>query len=371
MAENFSWKNGKPPPKLAPHSDRKLQVIEQYLDVYFDTVATNPRIDSLNITLVDAFCGGGLYDFGGETRLGSPLAVLERVRLAKIRLNQGRRKPLSIGASFHFSDERKAHVDHLGSVLASSDLGQEFSNDISLRVGKFEALLPSIVETIKAKQRSGRSIFILDQFGYSDVPMTSISYIFAHLPKAEIILTFSIDAMLNYLQPSKDPPPVAAQFGVDQRFLASWSEWKNDPNAGRGVAQRTIMAAMQKFSGAAFFTPFMLYSEHDNRWLMIAHLSQNQTARDKMLSVHWVKGNTFKHAGSGGQFEIGFDARAVDGNTLFSFSDIDNKVVLTELERDLPGRLRSLMSDGSLAVTDFLNLFGNKTAAMNQQILMC
>lgn len=148
MSGTFSWKDGKRLPQLAQHSDRKLQVIEQYLDLYFDTVAINPRIDLLNITLIDAFCGGGLYEYGEELRFGLPMAVLERVSLARTRLNQDRRKPLHIGASFHFSDESRDHVEHLRSVLSASHLGTEFERDISLRVGKFEEVLPEIVASI-------------------------------------------------------------------------------------------------------------------------------------------------------------------------------------------------------------------------------
>lgn len=198
--------------------------------------------------------------------------------------------------------------------------------------------------------------------------MSSISYIFEQLPKAEVILTFSIDAMLNYLTPKREIAQTAAQFGVDKRFLDAWSVWKNDENAGRGVAQRTIMDAIHRFSRAAFFTPFMIFSEHDNRWIMIAHLSQSQAARDKMLTVHWDKRNTFRHIGPGGQFEIGYDARVVDGDALFSFSDLDSAQMFSELEADLPSRFRQLIPEAGLTVSDFLTHFGNKTAARNDQL---
>ena len=56
---NFSWSVGHPLPKIEQHSDRKLQVIEEYLRVYFDTVVRDPRMDNLNITLIDGFAVGG------------------------------------------------------------------------------------------------------------------------------------------------------------------------------------------------------------------------------------------------------------------------------------------------------------------------
>ena len=37
--------------------------------------------------------------------------------------------------------------------------------------GKFAEHLPTIIADIAKRQRKGRSIFLLDQFGYLDVPM--------------------------------------------------------------------------------------------------------------------------------------------------------------------------------------------------------
>ncbi|MCY4151391.1 MAG: hypothetical protein OXE94_04040, partial [Aestuariivita sp.] len=54
-------------------------------------------------------------------------------------------------------------------------------------------------QKIKERQKSGRSIFFLDQFGYSDVRMNTIHTIFRSLERAEVVLNFAIDGLLNYL----------------------------------------------------------------------------------------------------------------------------------------------------------------------------
>ncbi|MEP5760748.1 MAG: three-Cys-motif partner protein TcmP, partial [Litoreibacter sp.] len=108
--QNFNWKIGEPRPRIEAHTERKLEVIEQYLDVYFDTVTANRRMDVLRITIVDGFCGGGLYQKGSETRYGSPFALLNAVEKAKIRVNADRHKPLEIAAQYYFSDANKLHM---------------------------------------------------------------------------------------------------------------------------------------------------------------------------------------------------------------------------------------------------------------------
>lgn len=368
IVDAFSWKVGAPPPKIEPHSERKLAVIERYLQVYFDTVVRDPRMDNLNITFVDGFCGGGMYAAKNGPRTGSPMSILNGVFEAAVKLNQGRQKPIRIDASYHFGDESRDHIEHLAEVLRTSQFGENVGRNIHLHNSSFVEVLPRIIAEIRSRQTKGRSIFLLDQFGYSDVPMAAIKSIFESLPRAEIILTFSIDALLNYLQVERDPLPVVRQFGVDEAFLRQWSIWKQDARSGRAMAQRALMQQIHSFSGARFFTPFMLFSTADNRHMMIAHLSQSQTARDKMLSVHWELNNTFRHIGRGSLFELGYDVRLENDDSLFAFSDMDRGVMRRELENELPERIFDLSRAAPLAVGGLLDAIGNKTAATNIDI---
>jgi len=366
---NFSWSVGHPLPRIEQHSDRKLQVIEEYLRVYFDTVVRDPRMDNLNITLIDGFCGGGVYDRSGEKRLGSPMVILNAIFNAGVRLNEGRQKPLSIDAVYHFGDENREHVEFLRQTILDSQFRDLLGKSVALHHKQFTDLLPLVIADIKRRQRQGRAIFVLDQFGYADVPMSSIRTIFDNLPKAEVILTFSIDALLNYLQGEGDPAPVVSQFGVNEPFLRLWQEWKLSGQPGRAMAQRALMAQMHRYSGARFFTPFMMFSNTDNRHMLIAHLSQSQAARDKMLSVHWALKNTFRHIGRGSLFELGFDARLTTETSLFEFSDADRGNMRRELEAELPKQIFELSGGGPLALGDLLVLMGNKTAATNKDII--
>ena len=81
-------------------------MLRDYLDVYFDTVVSDPRLDCLNITLVDGFAGGGAYQNGDEIADGSPLVLLHAVERARERLNRNRKKPLEINARFFFINDK-------------------------------------------------------------------------------------------------------------------------------------------------------------------------------------------------------------------------------------------------------------------------
>lgn len=367
--QNFNWKIGEPLPGIEAHTERKLEVIEQYLDVYFDTVTASRRMDVLRITIVDGFSGGGLYQKGSKTRYGSPFALLNAVEKAKVRVNTNRHKPLEIAAQFYFSDANKLHMAALRDELRKSDFAKQLDDTIVLQTGKFEQLLPKILTDIKKRQRQGRSFFVLDQWGYADVPVHCLQQIFSTLDKPEAILTFSIDALLNYLRTDGSGLGGLRQFGVSDDFVKTWHELKDDENFGRATAQRTVMENLRRNSGAHFFTPFMMYSKTDKRWMLLAHLSKHQAARDKMLSVHWDQQNHFRHIGKGSLFELGFDHRLAESkDALFSFRADDEATLIKELENELPTRVMDNMTNSVLMVETLLSQIGNLTAAQNEMI---
>lgn len=366
MPRNFIWAPGNPLPNIEPHSDRKLEVLEKYLDVYFDTVVPNPATDCLNITLVDGFCGGGAYDSKDAVRFGSPLILLKAVESAEARLNEQRAKPLRINARFIFVDDTQDHIEALREQMIAQGYQEKIGNGVELICGRFDEELGRILSTIKASQRAGRSIFVLDQFGYSDVPMDSVKSIFSTLDRPEVLLTFAIDGLLNYLREESATQDLYRQFGVDQRFVEAWQENKYSDQVGRMLSQRMLMTNIQRSSGAEFFTPFMLWSRTDNRWMMIAHLSRHQAARDKMLGVHWESQNSFRHFGRGSLFNLGYDPRVLESkDSLFNFSDADRDKVASELLEEIPREISALVDGTPLAISDFLEKIGNRTAATN------
>ena len=57
--DKYEWIVGYPPPPIDPHSLVKHKIIGRYLECYIKVLMGNPRIDSLKISVVDGFAGGG------------------------------------------------------------------------------------------------------------------------------------------------------------------------------------------------------------------------------------------------------------------------------------------------------------------------
>jgi len=366
MADNFTWTPGKPPPSIYEHTKCKLNVIRQYLDIYFDTLSQDVRIERLNISLVDGFCGGGAYMDTTEIVHGSPLVLIDAVQEAEKRINQGRQKRFEINARYYFIDAAPNHIASLKTTLLKRGFTPWIGNKITIIEGKFEDNITRVINDIKSKQKAGRSIFILDQCGYKEVKPELLQQIFQQLVNAEIILTFAIDALLNYLSDASPNDTFFKSLGITPEFLDRWKE-RNGTGMTRPLAQRIIMERFQH--GAKFMTPFILHSEGDNRDMALMHLSGHQRARDKMLGVHWNSHNSFVHYDRGSMYTLGFDKRRVEtSNSLFNFTENDHEQMQAELCDALPRTIQELVKDGKLPVTELLDHFGNLTAARNDDI---
>ena len=199
----FRWHPDESPPPIEAHSKAKLDVLRSYLRAYLDKLNVNPYREEFKLDLVDGFAGGGTFLDDGKTVSGTPLIMLEETERAKERLNRGRATPLRFDYKYYFVDKESAHVDHLRKVL--DERGYQVDGEtIVVSNNRFEETVGDIIAEIHRRQpRAGRSIFLLDQTGFSQVALELIARIFRELPAAEVILTFAADALVNHL--SKKP----------------------------------------------------------------------------------------------------------------------------------------------------------------------
>jgi three-Cys-motif partner protein len=314
-ATKFNWSNGLP--QLNTHSKAKLKILESYLISYFKTLSKVPTLDEISVTIVDGFAGGGLYtdsDTGEEIK-GSPLVCLDSVKLADYEINNNRVKKVNLNVDFIFNDINKEHVDSLKKIL----LLKEYipNSKIQLFQSEFVTKLDEIIAFIRKKNpRNGRSIFILDQCGYTDVPTTSIAKIFSLLPCAEVILTFGVDSILNFANSDGSTNKLLNKIGLkDIPYFANMrlEELKASDKKWRQLIQSKLHKDLISACRAKYFTPFFIRNKtgHGSYWLI--HMSQHPTARNVMTEVHWQNHNYSIHYGGAGinmfnePYMIGYD----------------------------------------------------------------
>src|SRR5688500_8215247 len=123
--EHHSWQVGSPLPLIRPHSQAKHRLLRTYLERYVSVLTSNPRRESLRLTLVDGFSGGGQYRAGAsdEIVVGSPLIALEAMEVAQIQAQSIRTKPFYLDVKYIFVEKDAQAASHLRQVIQSSKFG--------------------------------------------------------------------------------------------------------------------------------------------------------------------------------------------------------------------------------------------------------
>ena len=363
MAKAFRWEPGEPPPSIEAHSLAKLQVLRDYLQGYYNTLNQDVRRDEFRLDLVDGFAGGGLYSRNGQQIAGSPLVMLEESHSAEHRLNERRTKPLRFNVKHHFVEKNAAHAEYLRRVLRERGYLRE-DDGVVLYEQEFGEVLDRIISDIERRQRySGRSIFLLDQCGYTDADLHMVRRIGQRLPKAEVILTVSIDTMLNF-STKKEVISRLASLGVpkDGRVEAAL----RGPSTSRRklLLQRVLPQLVLTSTDFRWFTPFFIRPERSRWELWFAHFSRNATARDVMLDCHWKIRNTLAHYGdSFGPRMLGYDALESGQVPILTFNDHDRDEMNMQIRDQLMSALHGRLTKGPMPFREMPDRFGNRTAA--------
>lgn len=343
--KHYDWKNG--PAKLQQHSVAKHNLLRSYLAAYFPTLISSPHQDELRLTIVDGFAGGGAYehDVTGEFMLGSPFICLKAAEEAEAQINHsGRTKKVRFNVDYIFVEKDRNAANYLTKTIKEQGFSSRVSNDIHLFQGDFNSHADKIIEHVRKKTpRSGRSIFILDQYGYSQVPMPLLAKIFQTLPRTEVILTFNVDSFNSYASDKSGHSPLEA-IGLPNVFQGkSLQEIKNNECDWRAYIQSQLYPHIVRSAGSRFHTPFFIRSTkgHGDFWLL--HLSMHQKARDVMTEVHWEHSNTFIHYGGEGldMFKVGYITNADErftqqGKLGYTFDDDARKRTEEKLHLDIP-----------------------------------
>lgn len=355
--DKYDWAVGETPPPLDEHSAAKHEMLRQYVATYVDVLMSNPRREVLKITLVDGFSGGGEYKRNGVIVPGSPLIVLNELAAAQLRIDAQRTKPAKIDADFVFVERDRANFEYLQDALARSPHQPMLADRIHLRRTSFEEALPGIITHISSRGRADRAIFFLDQFGYSSVSLQCVRQILDGLANPEIIITFNVDWLIDYLSTDetflKAVKPVELTLTDVQQLLNQ----KNQRDA-RWLIQNMLYTHFVEKTGAPYYTPFFIKSNESHRSYWLIHISKHPTARDEMAALHWRLQNHFVHHGRAGLRMLGFDPGKSQDQQPFDFVfDDDAKARSTNsLMQELPEQVFGAYKQGAAPPT-LLQLF--------------
>lgn len=336
--KKYNWVIGEEFPLVDDHSIVKLEIIERYIEIYLTVLTQSHVMDSLKLTVVDGFAGGGLYS--GDIK-GSPLRIYESIQKTQKLINYEREnknyKQINFDIDLHLIEKCKNAYTFLEHTMKQYG----YSHNLYMYNGKFEDQLDALIQKIQKKSRVHRSIFVLDQYGYTDASIGSIKKIFKKLKKVEVILTFSVDSLIDYI--SRKNPKILTNMGLSKEDCERIFDVKEDNDFARSKIQPILYQTIINQTGASFYTPFFIKSDTSNRSYWLFHLSSHSKARDEMMKLHWDKQNTFQHFGKAGlKMLIGYDSS--NKNSLFEAYGFDHgakEKSLDALSEELPALIHA------------------------------
>jgi three-Cys-motif partner protein len=373
--KEYDWE-GTNVPIIGEHSIAKHRILREYVRKYIEILTRNPKIERLKLTFVDGFAGGGIYERSAERKphFGSPVILIEEATaVAQARWNLARHKPVILEPTFFFIDKKPTNIAVLQETLRSHVYPEHPGIAPTILTGTFEEQLAPIVASIKKQRGAHRAIFLLDQYGYTQVPLPSLQLIFRELPKAEVFLTLAVGWISAYLRDAACAPEILRRMGV--RTEATEEEIQEQLLGGDASddkfrrVQWLLHHAFVQPSGARYATPFFIVSPESHRRYWFLHLANNLRANDVVKELHWTIQNHFSHYGDTGLAMLGFDPRREPdpGQLSFAFDSFAKQRTERALLIQLPERIRSRHAEG-VGFGDLFAEVANETPATKEMV---
>lgn len=316
--------------------------------------------DTLRLTIVDGFAGGGRYSFRGEELPGSPIILLRTIAEAEQKLNVARPKGFEIKTNFVFIDDNALHTDFLRAEIEKSEFANLIGQNISILTSSFSNCVDKLIADAARHHQKGRALFVLDQYGWSNVVFSDIQKILTSLPKAEVFLNFAVDSLIDYLSEKHAGSRSHKNIDLSPSFVTELVKEKTRDRAWRFIIQNKLYEHIQNATGAEFYSPFFIRSPESGRSYWLLHLSRHREARNTIGKIHWEENNVSVHHGRAGFKSLGFspdmtpDQMPLD----FDFDESARTLSLETLADQIPVFVRDAVSTGTN--TSLETVFGNQ-----------
>ena len=295
------WQTGQMP-KLENHSEKKLDLLRDYLELYLQIVLKNAAGKEVQeVTLIDGFAGGGIYQ---EGKHGSPIVILKAVEAAEFLINRGREKPTRIVPICYFIEKDPDAFACLEATLKQQGYGDRIGKSIHLRQADFIECAPEIITAINQRHKRGgnRTIFFLDQCGWTEISAATIRMLAEQLyHHPEFIVNFSISWLTDFLSDRTQSSITESLYNLGlngyvdvpammKLRLDLGGHWEH-------AVESHIGDAFHRATNIAYFSPFYIEPQGNHRGYWLLHLAQSARARSAMTQIHWSKANRSKHYG--------------------------------------------------------------------------
>ena len=200
----------------------------------------------------------------------------------------------SIDANYYFIDNNKDAVEFLHKQLCKRGYKELIGKSIFLLNGEFSKIYPVISDIIK--NQKSKPLFLLDQYGYKDVPIDIVSKIMLDFNQSDILLTFAVGALVNYLV---DTPQFYKCVGGDKAKYSLLSKkdiyhlalskqnikTKDDKKNWRKIAEARILNRIKNLCGLFYYHPAQIISKPSNRNYWFLHITSRKKSHLNFVKI--------------------------------------------------------------------------------------
>ncbi|WP_353251408.1 three-Cys-motif partner protein TcmP [Salinisphaera sp. PC39] len=365
--KELDWQNGA---VLENHTRKKHSILTEYFRAYLLTRCCLPQQDRFRLAIVDGFAGGGKYQCGS---FGSPLLFVDTLVKTAHEINTRRAvnglKRIDIECLLLLNDYDPGTLEllkqNIAPLLAHADESEpavhikcEFSS------GVFEAIYPDIKARLK-QAKCNNVLFNLDQYGYSKVPTGILRDIISSWKRAEILLTFTITALLAFLSPrNKRKAGVPLEPEVQEKINQILDdEQLLNKNRWLGEAEKIVFDHLK--ACAPFVSPFSIQNPGGGWRYWLMHFANSYRARQVYNNVLHESDSSQGHFGRTGLNMLAYDPSADQGH-LYLF-DFDSRALTRDaLTEDIPRMIAE--SGDAISIEDFYAAAYSETPAHSDDI---
>ena len=279
-------------PEIEPYTKVKHELLESYLSDWVETIIGNRSYTpNPKVTIVDGFCGGGIYKDGEDVWEGSPIRIIRAIENGWKAVKE--RKPYqNLDIAYLFVDRRQEHTESLEQEIRKHGYAYLLENKKCIvRTGYFEDQLNECLEWVK--DRGGHSFFFLDPFGSVDLP-----------GMARAILSLKgTEVLLNHMHNDAFVRPIVKAFKENRgwqyldeynlrKYYSFFAEYDNLPNLERQtLAHNAALQLYRERSNPRFAWTFAFMKNRDSVYYYLVHLSNHPTAISVMRRNLWMYNN--------------------------------------------------------------------------------
>lgn len=255
------------------HTLAKIQILHLYLQAWFPILRS---FKEKRMTYIDGFAGPGEYPKSeGGFADGSPIVALDAALKHDLSNSPVR---------FIFVEDREDRSKLLNDLIERRYPERPGNMEVSVVNAKFDAFMTDYLSTLERRGASlGPAFVFIDPFGWTDIPMRTISRILRHRT-TEVMITFMVGYLKRFTEDSDVEDSLTELFGSAEDLPKIDAA---TPDREAAILDAYI-AALQK-AGAQYVLKFRMLNKRNQTEYYLIHCSNDPklAAVRKMKQAMW------------------------------------------------------------------------------------